>query len=859
MSNELDKVRDLFGRLLVILFWAHVPVIALVAIIVQLSPVIPALVAMALAATYHIALWRNGTAPSTRYLSAVALMAEPALLVFMLTDKPWQMDMHMYFFAMLALTIAWCDRRVILLAATAIALHHLLLSLLLPMAVFSGESDVNRVVFHAGIVAFQTAILVWLSDILVESFDRIGTMSNEIMLKNEALEQRTREAESANHAKSTFLANMSHEIRTPMNAMLGFCHLTLRTELNDRQRDYMTKINSAGLSLLRLVNDILDFSKNEAGMLSLENQPFEVRLAIDSQLNLTAMSAQAKGVIVRAIIDRSVPRTLVGDQTRFNQVILNLVGNAVKFTEHGTVTVSVRMIQRKANAVTLEVAVKDTGIGMTPDQQALLFNSFTQADSSTTRRFGGTGLGLAISKQIVEQMGGTIRVESVPEKGSTFTFTAVLEIDDSAAEAKAALPPETVRKLRVLVADDNTASREILREVFAAWSMPVDLVSSGAEAVSAVETAESLFRPYDLVLLDWKMPGMSGIDAIKLMRARLKPNNLPMFLLVTAYGNQEFRMEAENDQIAAFLVKPIDPGILLETITGMAKSRRITQNKADASAKIPMVEPALRGQRVLLAEDNDINREIAIELLTDAGLTVDIAENGLIACEKIHKSGANYAAVLMDVQMPEMDGIEATLRIRQDRTAEELPILAMTAHACENERLRCFAAGMSDHIAKPVDPAQLVRTLNHWLLRPASPNGAAPTGNGAPIGQPARDLPEVLPPFDIRAGLLRVNGKHALLQKLIVSFGVQFADCAYLLRHHVAAGEYEDARNLAHTLKGAAAALELGTVAALAANIEISLTNDRMAILQDQIDQLDLVLAQAITAANSLSLPAIPL
>ncbi|MGV3479465.1 MAG: response regulator [Sphingobium sp.] len=850
--SELDKLRTRFARFLVPLLWLHVPVLAITAAIVDRSVLGAALAGILLAGSYHFAWWRGGIAPANRYLSAIALMGEPALLVYLLSGNPWQMDMHMYFFAMLALTIAWCDRRVILVAATAVAIHHLVLDLLLPSAVFPNGNDVLRVALHAGIVAFQTAVLVWLSDMLVESFDRISTMRDEIMAKNVALEERTHDAEAASRAKSMFLANMSHEIRTPMNAILGFCHLALRTELTPRQQDYVSKINGAGASLLRLINDILDFSKNEAGKLELESRQFDMRTSLENQLHLVDADARARSVTVRSIIDNAVPARLVGDELRFNQVILNLVSNAIKFSENGTVTVSVGTSAQIGNAVTLEVSVRDTGIGMTPEQQASLFNSFTQADSSTTRRFGGTGLGLAISKQIVELMGGSIAVESRLGEGSVFSFTVEMVVGDASA-TPAMLPTQTIAALRVLIADDNPASRQILEEIFASWSMPVDLVASGAEALGAIETATAAGEPYDLVLLDWKMPGLDGMETVKAMRDSERLTSLPVVLMVTAYGNDEFRAEVERADIAAFLAKPVEPTTLLETITGLFAGEDSKPAEAvESSDTVPMVSPALRGLRVLLAEDNDINREIAVELLSDAGLVVDVAENGRIACERVDEAAGHYAAVLMDVQMPEMDGMEATVEIRRRWTAESLPIIAMTAHAYEAERQRCFDAGMNDHIAKPVDPAMLVRTLDRWLKPGATLSGEAQTAV-VTATEPVAELPDILPPFDIDAALRRVNGKRALLRKLITGFGDGFASAVSDLRTQIASGALIEARRLAHTLKGTAGSLELVAVAQVAAEIEAAIAAGTLDGLGSLLTRLDEHLSPAIAAAASLS------
>jgi len=864
MISELDKLRDIFGRFLVVLFWLHVPLLGLVAWLAGRSMIGVALAGTILALAYHLSWWRHGSAPVTRYISAVALMGEPALLVYLLSGNAWQMDMHMYFFATLALTIAWCDRGVILLAAVTVAVHHLVLDYLLPAVVFPDQGDIARVLLHAAIVAFQTAVLVWLSEMLVESFTRIGAMSAEILVKNEALEERTHEAEAANRAKSIFLANMSHEIRTPMNAILGFCHLVLRTEMTPRQRDYITKIDSAGASLLRLLNDILDFSKNEAGKLSLEQRSFNLQDAVDEQMQLAGVGARTKGLTLEAVIEADVPAFVIGDALRFNQVLLNLVSNAVKFTEEGSITVSIRLASPRAETMAIEVSVADTGIGMDEDQLAGLFGSFAQADSSTTRRFGGTGLGLAISKQIVELMGGTIRAESRAGHGSRFIFT--VQIGEGGATAslspssEALLPPDLL-DLRVLIADDNPASREILEGIFSSWSIEAEQVASGAEVLGALEAAEREGRPYDLLMLDWKMPGMDGIATINAMHANARLTQLPAIFLVTAYGLEEFRAEAKDADIASFLVKPVDPQLLRQTIVNLfGPDKAPTEVNEIVPRAIPTVAAHLRGQRVLLAEDNEINREIAIELLTDAGLRVDIAANGRIACDRVMEFGATYAGVLMDVQMPEMDGLEATGRIRESWPADELPIIAMTAHAYETERQRCFAAGMNDHIAKPVDPGTLVETLNRWLKPRIAAAHKAPAKNPAEndVGVPwSIDLPDDLPPFDLRSALERVNGKAPLLRKLILDFGNKYGDVAVILRGQIDRAMFADARALAHTLKGVAGSLGLGDVARVAAAIETALAAANAAGINGHLAELEGLLVDALAAVRSLA-PAAP-
>jgi two-component system sensor histidine kinase/response regulator len=854
MMSELDGLRTRFGQFLVILLWLHVPVVILVAMAAGRSAALPTLAATLLAAAYHLTWRRRGIAPVTRYLSAVALMGEPATLVYLLAGHPWQMDMHMYFFATLALTIAWCDWRVILMAAIAIVVHHLLLDFVLPFAVFPRGADLMRVYLHAAIVVFQTAVLVWLSNTLAKSFERIGTMSAEIMRHNETLErkvrERTQEAEAANRAKSLFLANMSHEIRTPMNAILGFCHLALRTELTQTQQDYLSKIKGASLSLLALINDILDFSKIEAGKLSLERAHFNLRTSLDNPFSIAAVKAAEKGVAIRLDIDAAVPATLLGDALRLNQVLLNLLGNAVKFTERGTVTVSIRAVEQHGPSITLEVAVRDTGIGMTPEQQARLFTSFSQADSSTTRRFGGTGLGLTISKQLVELMGGNILVHSELGAGSVFSFTVSMEAGDS-EQLPLRMPPAALRRLRVLIADDNPASREILQGIFVSWAMHADLVGSGKEALAALQIATADAAPYDLMLVDWKMPEMNGIETAKAIRGLVGLAQQPTMLMVSAYGQDEEKAEARAAGISAFLLKPVDPTTLLETISSLfGADRSRTLARVASVGAIPMIASHLRGLHVLVAEDNGINRQVAVELLTDAGLVVDVAENGRIACARVLESGKRYDAVLMDVQMPEMDGLEATARIRQRWSADQLPIIAMTAHAYEAERQHCLNVGMNDHISKPVDPALLVFTLDRWL-KPRPVAAAVPP---APAGLPSStgELPTNLPPFDLDAALMRVNGKRSLLRKLIVDFGDTFADAIPTLRTQVAAASLDEARRLVHTLKGVAGALEIRVVAEAAGQAEDALANRILTEIGARLDRLEQVMLPALAASAAL-------
>lgn len=841
MKTEINGLRERFGAMLVWLLWAHVPLLAAAAAWNNVMSVPAAVLAgMILAGIYHLTWWRLGNIRISRNLAGIALIGEPAFLVVLFAGHPWQMDMHMYFFAMMALNIAWFDRSALVLSAIGIALHHLFLLFFLPYAVFPGEGNLARVALHALIVVFQMSVLIWVTDKVRTAFERIELMSRELVARSSALEERNRAVEDSNRAKSMFLANVSHEIRTPINAILGFSHLLQRSDLQPRQRDHVAKLNTAGVSLLRQINDILDFSKNEAGKLELEARDFDLRAAIAGQVQLVAESAHARNLTIRMRIDDAIPPLLVGDELRLNQVVLNLLSNAIKFTEEGRIVISARVAEQRDGRVGIECTVSDSGIGMTPDQQKNLFASFTQADSSTTRRFGGTGLGLAICRQIVEQMDGWINVDSMPDIGSAFTFMVWLEV--SRNQMPEALPHPALRALRILVADDNPASRDIIAEMLTRWRLRGDLVSSGSEALAVLEQEAAAGRPYDLVLLDWKMPGMDGLQTLRAMRASKALTVMPITLMVTAYSIDDFVHDDDRQLISGVLRKPLDPHYLIELLNQLFPGTARQVATANIPASLPSPSGGLRGQKILLVEDNAINREIATELLGDAGLVVDCAEDGLVACAKVLDQGNVYAAVLMDVQMPHMDGVEATRKIRQTIPADSLPIIALTAHAYEEERQRCLVAGMNDHVSKPIDPDVLIETLERWL-------------HHAPVATDV--LPAHLPPFDLEPALRRVNGKSVLLRRLIIEFGQTYDRIGDHLAKLIADNRHEEASMRAHTLKSVAGSLELPVIPELSGRIEAALNKGDPGDIPGLLAELSQAMGPAIAAARSLS-PAVP-
>jgi len=680
---------------------------------------------------------------------------------------------------------------------------------------FAVSDNVQKIPPDGEIGALTTAFSQMARNLKI-SYDKLEeysrTLEQKVINRTSELAEARDQAIAADKSKSEFLSMMSHEIRTPMNAIIGMTRLALQTDLTAKQKDYLTKVQISSRALLGIINDILDFSKIEAGKLELESIAFNLDGVLNDLSSVMNDKAEEKGLQIRFITADDVPSDLIGDPLRLGQVLLNLVNNAVKFTSHGgDIDINVALAgggeqAKRADQIKLEFSVKDTGIGLTAEQIGGLFQSFNQADKSTTRKYGGTGLGLAICKRIVDMMGGAIHVNSEIGKGSTFIFTAIFGQSYELGQKRAA-SRDAFRSLKALVVDSNEASRNLLCLHLESLFFQVTPVSTGEEAIHLLENA-CIEEPYRLVLMDWSLPKMDGISVARHIKNNLEVACIPHIIIVTVHSREDIAQRAKDLNLDGFLIKPVHASALRNAVVEAFKQNDFDRYSASQARRPVEGQEKLhqiKGAKLLLVEDNQINQQIAKETLEQEGFEVTIAEDGRDAVQKIRAS--YFDAVLMDLEMPVMDGYEATRIIRSEPQFDDLPIIAMTAHAMNDVREKCLHIGMNGYVTKPIDVDELLASLIDFI-KPKVRKTPVPCLTIAT--QPkAAALPDYLPGIDMQQGLKNVVGNERLLHDLLLKFHEGFSDAQVRLDAFLQAGDVDSALRFLHAMKGVAANLAM--------------------------------------------------